>query len=215
VDNNKLGKLRVACGPMFATKTQWVIMMALQNQLRKKEDGSYYQILMIRPDGDTRFDDKHIFVTHDGKLRIDIRDFDNIDVLVVERGEEISLLDSDYDVYIFDEGHFFHPGLKDVILRLLTAGKKIYFAALDYDFVDHPFPTTAAILLLPEAKIFRKYNQCSICGHSGGRSARLYRGRIVMSGPREMIGDNADRDGYSYIGVCLPCKLSLIEKNKD
>jgi thymidine kinase len=145
-----------------------------------------------------------------------VREHQNVSVVVIKTGFEHELIIkyNQYDLYIFDEGQFFDQKIAQYLSELVFMGKRIYFTALLHDFKDEVFPTTQAVMTLPEVSNIKKlYNQCSICGKDGLHSARMYQGKIVSAGPQVLIGDmGSSEKEYTYIGICTYCKKQALGK---
>jgi thymidine kinase len=216
--NHTLGRFQVCIGPMGSGKTSRVIGFALNNEKRLKDvaQKKSVSILMVRPSRDERIADQYIFTTHGNHLHYDVREHENVDVVVLGYNHEfeLSLKYRGYDIYIFDEGQFFEIGIAKILSQLAFDGKEIFFTALLHDFKDEIFTTTQTVMSLPEVSNIKKlYNQCSLCGKNGFHSARMLNGKIVEAGPQIIIGGMEDEpDKYIYIGICTYCKKNALCK---
>lgn len=114
------------------------------------------EVVVFKPDRDTR-DSRDCLESRSGR-RIDVRPVhlqSSAEILDrVRPGQFIGI----------DEGHFFEPELAEVLRRLHFRGHKIVYIGLDVTWKGTPFPTTAAVMCTPEAKVVRLYGVCTRCG---------------------------------------------------
>jgi thymidine kinase len=87
-----------------------------------------------------------------------------------------------YDVIGIDEVQFFIPDITPLLQQALREGKTILIAGLDTDFRGAMFPTSLALISLPETIIQRTRAVCRVCRkHTATRTQRLDNGEPARS----------------------------------
>lgn len=85
-----------------------------------------------------------------------------------------------YDVIGLDESQFFVPEIVAILHEAAKEGKTILVSGLDTDFRGDPFPTSLALLSLPETNVQRTRAVCAVCRqHNATRTQRLKNGEPV------------------------------------
>lgn len=133
-------------GPMFSGKSTTLIKYAVRAKLAKKE------YLLIKYAGDNRYGDTNTLITHDRveQSAVSVSEYD-LPAIDISRFE-----------YIFiDEGQFFKNIARTVKLWV-SAGKKVYIAALSSDFNANPWSEISN--LGPIENIINLSAICEICG---------------------------------------------------
>ena len=123
---NRVGRIEVICGPMFAGKTEELIRRVKRMDYAKK------RYLVFKPSIDNRYSTDEV-VSHNKKstkaINISINHVSEIKKYITP---EISAL-------VFDEVQFFNIELIDLILEYANLGLRIICAGLDKDFTGKQF----------------------------------------------------------------------------
>lgn len=108
-----------------------------------------------------------------------------------------------YDVIGVDEVQFFIPEIATVLQHALRQGKTILIAGLDTDFRGAMFPTSLALLSLPETVIQRTRAVCRICRkHNATRTQRLDNGTPARSDAPVIAVEGAETN-ITYEPRCI------------
>jgi len=218
----RLGKpgFKVRVGSMYSTKTKKIIQKARNSKYGQKLVGGEIiafplRILIVRPQKDTRFEDKNVFTTHGNKsFDFGTSEWDHVDIWVVPFGKENNLLSSDHDLILIEEGQFFSPKIAPILAELNEKGMEIYFTGLLHDFQDNVFPTSEAVMSLKEVTNIRKlWAQCNCCQeYTALLSSRLDENdKIIYEGPQEVVGsDVLNTQKIKYVAHCHRCKWGLL-----
>lgn len=181
------GSMTFFTGPMFCGKTLELIrhLQIFQEQ--------QIPLICLRPAIDTRTS------TLESKsgLKLDGHIVDPADL------ETIKGLIHDKWVIGVDEVNFFTPGLVPILVEELRHGKTILLSGIDTNFRAELFPTTQAILAIPETIVQRSRSVCSICRqHNATRTQRLRNGKPVpKSDPMVLVEGSAEN--VTYEARCL------------
>lgn len=174
-------------GPMFCGKT-----LELIRQLQIFEQ-QQIPMICLRPATDTRTTklQSKSGLTLDGEI-VDINDIEKIKELVRDKW-----------VIGVDEVNFFTPELVPVLVEELRRGKTILLSGIDTNFRAELFPTTQAILAVPEVVIQRSRSVCSVCRqHNATRTQRLRDGKPVpKDDPMVLVEGSAQN--VTYEARCL------------
>ena len=120
-----------------------------------------------------------------------------------ENLEQIKALIQDKWVIGVDEVNFFTPELVPILVEELRRGKTILLSGIDTNFRAELFPTTQALLAIPEVIIQRSRSVCSVCRqHNATRTQRLRNGKPV---PKEdpMVLVEGSAENVTYEARCL------------
>ena len=181
------GSMTFFTGPMFCGKT-----LELIRQLQIFEQ-QQIPMICLRPATDTRTTklQSKSGLTLDGEI-VDINDIDKIKELVRDKW-----------VIGVDEVNFFTPELVPVLVQELRRGKTILLSGIDTNFRAELFPTTQAILAVPEVVIQRSRSVCSVCRqHNATRTQRLRDGKPVpKDDPMVLVEGSAQN--VTYEARCL------------
>lgn len=181
------GSMTFFTGPMFCGKT-----LELIRQLQIFEQ-QQIPMICLRPATDTRTTklQSKSGLTLDGEI-VDINDIDKIKELVRDKW-----------VIGVDEVNFFTPELVPVLVEELRRGKTILLSGIDTNFRAELFPTTQAILAVPEVVIQRSRSVCSVCRqHNATRTQRLRDGKPVpKDDPMVLVEGSAQN--VTYEARCL------------
>ncbi len=174
-------------GPMFCGKTLELIrhLQIFQEQ--------QIPLICLRPAIDTRTStlESKSGLKLDGQI-VDPTDLDTIKELIHDKW-----------VIGVDEVNFFTPELVPILVEELRRGKTILLSGIDTNFRAELFPTTQAILAIPETIVQRSRSVCSICRqHNATRTQRLRNGKPV---PKEdpMVLVEGSAENVTYEARCL------------
>ncbi len=159
-----LGSLTFFTGPMACGKT---LELVRHLQIYSEQ---HVPTICIRPSTDTRDENvrSRSGMTFDG---LTVTGADNTALgKVIER----------YDVIGIDEAQFFSPDIIPLLHNAMQCGKIILVSGLDTDFRGEIFPTSLALLALPETIVQRTRAVCAVCRqHNATRTQRLKNGKPV------------------------------------
>lgn len=182
------GKIVLYCGPMASGKTGSLVNALQIYRLRG------ISLVCLRPESDLRTADlssRSGLVFHDA-------------VYLPEHN--LAALENylrEYTVIGLDEVHFFPPDIVPLIARARRNGKTILLSGLDTDFTATPFPTTLAVMGLPETEIVRFMAVCEVCKrHNATRSQRLHNGKPARRSDPIVSVEGSDRT-VTYEPRCL------------
>lgn len=181
------GSMTFFTGPMFCGKTLELIrhLQIFQEQ--------QIPLICLRPAIDTRTStlESKSGLKLDGQI-VDPEDLDTIKELIRDKW-----------VIGVDEVNFFTPELVPILVEELRRGKTILLSGIDTNFRAELFPTTQAILAIPETIVQRSRSVCSICRqHNATRTQRLRNGKPV---PKEdpMVLVEGSAENVTYEARCL------------
>ena len=141
------GRIEVASGPMFASKSSWLFREFRKHHLAMRE------VLLLKSRLDTRYNSgPRSSVSHDGQ---------RFPAISVGRVEEAG--DPQADVIGVDEGQFMGEGLEQWASRQAGRGKTVLVACLDCDFRMRPFDNVAPLLCVAESHL-KLTAICAVCG---------------------------------------------------
>jgi thymidine kinase len=126
-----MGEIHATLGPVFGGKSK-----ALQHKYRSMCLANPTKTICLIPAIDTRYSSGELNVSHDG-TRISAKRVSNLteDPPGLEQAE-----------YIFVDEAQFIPGFAQFCLRQLDKGKKVYFSALNADYLGRPWPEVQALV---------------------------------------------------------------------
>lgn len=186
----EVGKIRVNTGAMLAQKTVEALrLLALYGE----------RAVFFRPVTDTRQEDPTEIRSHNGWVS-------DQKAIIVRYPDEILTLVEDKEVVIIDEGQFFPITLATVIIKLYLQGKTVFYFGLNTDWRGQSWPTTLAVMSLPDVKFFRHRGYCEICKKPSTMSQLL-----GPDGQPVSIVANLDKVKIGgkecFRALCLPCWL--------
>jgi thymidine kinase len=144
----RIGRLEVVCGPMFAGKTEELLRRVRRAVIAGR------RVVVINHALDTRHGAGRL-ASHAGL------DFPSIAATSADE-IETSIPDGT-EVVAIDEAQFFGPGLVRVVSRLADAGLVVIVAGLDVTFDGQPFEPLPTLMALAE-RVDKLTAICSICG---------------------------------------------------
>lgn len=147
-----------------------------------------YEVLIVKYDKDTRYDDGGI-ATHCGQ---------SLPAVAASSLAELSEKAKDFDVIGIDEGQFF-PDVVEWCEEMANKGKVVLVAALDGTFQRKPFQGILGLVPLAE-QVTKLGAVCMSCFKEAAFSKR-----ITREGEVEVIG-GADK----YMAVCRACYYSPV-----
>ena len=154
------GWIKVFTGPMFARKTDELLIEVKRQLLAKRK------VLILKHKLDSRYSTDEV-VSHDGR---------KMKAVPVEGSADVERLASDYDVIAIDEVQFFDDGIVDVVRRLANSGKLVILAGLDKDFRGDPFGPMPKILAIAD-EVVKLTAVCTVCGGPATMTQRLIDGK--------------------------------------
>ena len=188
---NKIGKIEVICGPMFAGKTEELIRRVKRMEYAKKK------YLVFKPNIDNRFSTCEV-VSHNKKrtnaINIDINNPNMVSKYITE----------DISALVFDEVQFFNESLLNIVKDYASRGLRIICAGLDKDFLGNPFGIMPNLLALAD-EVTKLTAICMVCGEEATETQRIIDGHpayddddVVLIGATE-----------SYEARCRKCHIVL------
>ena len=183
----RAGSMTFFTGPMFCGKTLELIRHL---QIFQQQE---IPLICLRPAIDTRNAtlESRSGMKLDGQT-VDPEDLEGIKELVREKW-----------VIGVDEINFFTPEIVPILVEELRRGKTILLSGIDTNFRGELFPTTQAILAIPETIVQRSRSVCSVCRqHNATRTQRLRNGQPV---PKEdpMVLVEGSAANVTYEARCL------------
>lgn len=188
---NKIGKIEVICGPMFAGKTEELIRRVKRMEYAKKK------YLVFKPNIDNRYSTCEV-VSHNKKrtnaINIDINNPNMVSKYITE----------DINALVFDEVQFFNESLLNIVKDYASRGLRIICAGLDKDFLGNPFGIMPNLLALAD-EVTKLTAICMVCGEEATETQRIIDGHpaydddvVVLIGATE-----------SYEARCRKCHIVL------
>ncbi len=178
------GYLEIAIGPMFASKTSWLIAKYKQYTVYTTK------ILVINYFADTRYSDTCL-TTHD-KVEIPCVQTDKLSNVYVNHDE--------VDIILINEGQFFEDIVPWVQNMVDHYGKQIYICGLDGDYKRERFGTLLDLVPMCD-KVTKLTALCGLC-KDGTRA--IFTHRTSSSKEQVLIGEKD-----SYMPVCRKCYNNL------
>lgn len=178
------GYLEIAIGPMFASKTSWLISQYKQYTVYTDK------ICVINYYADTRYSETHLS-THDNSM---------IPCIQTETLSNVEINDDKIDIILINEGQFFADIVPWVKNMVDNRGKKIYICGLDGDFKREKFGSLLELVPFCD-KVTKLTALCGIC--KDGTPA-IFTHRKVSSDKQVLIGEKE-----SYMPVCRKCYISI------
>lgn len=182
------GRIEVCVGPMYASKSNWLINELNDHQLAKDP------VLAIRYTADERYSNKAI-ASHSGGLYV------AISASTVEEIDRILQKNGKFRVLGIDEAQFYEDAdyLMDLVLKLARSGVTVLACGLDLDFARRPWDATRNLMAVA-SRVIKKTAWCERCDD---RTATLTQRFIdglpaPKSSPKVLIGGTE-----SYTARCL------------
>lgn len=160
------GSLKVRVGEYLSGKSDRIIdnaeIAARQTvgPMRK-----FKRVLLVRP-ASGKFQQSYIVKAHSGdKFNVyeeQYKEENNVGICVLDYAKEDSLFIShnNYDLYLIDDGHHYSEKIVWAIQKLIHQGKDVYFVGRRFNARGNIYPTTLAVMLLPEVTDYKVlYNQ--------------------------------------------------------
>ncbi len=120
-----------------------------------------------------------------------------------ENMEELARIIEPMVVIGIDEVQLFSPTLIIVLEKALRQGKTLLLSGLDTDFRGVVFPTSHAIMALPETIIQRSRAVCAVCHeYNATRTQRLFKGEPVSIHDPIVVIEGSAAD-VTYEARCL------------
>src|SRR5829696_5295180 len=167
----RIGRVEVVCGPMFAGKTEELLRRVRRAVIANR------RVVVINHALDTRHGDGRL-ASHAGL------DFPSIAAAAPSDIE--AAVPDDTDVVAIDEAQFFGPGLVQVVGRLAERGLVVIVAGLDVTFEGQPFEPLPALMALAE-RVDKLTAICSICGEDAVFHVKL---GGQAAGPADLVAAN-------------------------
>jgi thymidine kinase len=154
---DRIGRLEVICGPMFAGKTEELLRRVRRALI------AGHRVTVITHSLDTRHGADRL-ASHIG------RDFPSLAADTPEAIE--ATVPRDAEVVAIDEAQFFGPGLVPAVGRLAGRGLTVIVAGLDVTFDGRPFEPLPALMALAE-RVDKLTAICTACGEEAVFHVRL------------------------------------------
>lgn len=179
------GYLEIAVGPMFASKTSWLIQLYNQYTVYTKK------IIVINYTGDKRFGEDDITMcTHNRST---------IPCCHTQKLSDLGMVWADaVDIILINEGQFF-PDIVEWTKKMVDiCGKKVYICGLDGDYKREKFGNILELIPICD-KVTKLTALCGIC--KDGTKA-IFTKRTTDSQNQILIGEKDH-----YIPVCRSCYI--------
>jgi thymidine kinase len=145
---DRIGRIEVVCGPMFAGKTEELLRRVRRAVIAGRRVVVFNHALDVRHGTDR-------LASHVGL------DFPSIAASTPADVEDA--VSSDAEVVAIDEAQFFGPELVPVVTRLAARGLVVIVAGLDVTFDGRPFEPMPSLMALAES-VDKLTAICSVCG---------------------------------------------------
>lgn len=179
------GYLEIAVGPMFASKTSWLIQLYNQYTVYTNK------IIVINYTGDKRFGEDDITMCTHNRSTIPCCHTQKLSDLAVE-------VTQDVDIILINEGQFF-PDIVEWTKKMVdTFGKKVYICGLDGDYKREKFGNILELIPLCD-KVTKLTALCGIC--KNGTKA-IFTKRTTECQTQILIGEKDH-----YMPVCRSCYI--------
>lgn len=170
---------------MFSSKSTGLIEHLRRAKIAQKS------VIMFKPAIDNRYSDNEV-VSHNGEKLEAV-------VLAGDRGMDISILASAYDVVGVDELQFFEPSIVAALNLLADAGKEVVVSGLNADFMGQPFETTSLALHYAD-RVEKLAAVCRPCGEDAVWTQLIQEGKEITGGDPVHVGGSE-----SYEPRCRGC----------
>jgi thymidine kinase len=170
-ENDRIGRVEVVCGPMFAGKTEELLRRVRRAVIAGRT------VLVFNHALDTRHGTDRL-ASHLG------RDFPSLATSTPEAIE--AHVPADTDVVAIDEAQFFGPGLIPVVGRLADRGLVVIVAGLDVTFDGRPFEPLPSLMALAE-QVDKLTAICTVCGEEAVYHVKT---TVTAAGPDDLVAAN-------------------------
>ena len=188
---NKIGRIEVICGPMFAGKTEELIRRVKRMEYAKKK------YLVFKPTIDDRYSVCEV-VSHNKKrtnaINIDINNPNMVSKYITE----------DISALVFDEVQFFNESLLKIVKDYASRGLRIICAGLDKDFLGNPFGIMPNLLALAD-EVTKLTAICMVCGEEATETQRIIDGHPAYDDDDVVLIGTTE----SYEARCRKCHIVL------
>ena len=166
----RVGRIEVVCGPMFAGKTEELLRRVRRAVIAGR------RVVVIGHALDTRFARDRL-ASHAG--------LDYPSTAVADAAGIEALVPDGTDVVAIDEAQFFGSGLLPVVERLAGRGLLVIVAGLAVTFDGRPFEPLPSLMALAE-RVDKLTAICSVCGEEAVFHVKV---AAAASGERPAIAD--------------------------
>ncbi len=180
---SKIGYLEMALGPMFASKSSWLISQYKQYKVYTEN------ITVINFSGDARY----------SKTELSTHDHIMIPCVQTEKLYDLTV-DNDTEVILINEGQFFVdivPWVKEMVDE---RGMKVYICGLDGDYKRERFGDL--LDLIPFCDKITKLT--AVCGKCKNGTRAIFTMRTTQSSEQVLIGEKDH-----YLPVCRKCYIDI------
>ncbi len=167
----RVGRVEVVCGPMFAGKTEELLRRVRRAVIAGRRVAVVGHALDVRR-GAGRL------ASHAG--------LDYPSVAATTPAEVEAALPDDTEVVAIDEAQFFGPGLVPVVGRLAARGLVVIVAGLDVTFDGTPFEPLPSLMALAE-RVDKLTAICAVCGEEAVFHVRV---GATPAGPEALVAAN-------------------------
>ncbi len=181
------GYLEMRLGPMFASKTSWLIATYKQHKVYTDK------IAVINYFADTRYSETSLS-THDQM---------KIPCIQADKLTNVKLDLDQIDIVLINEGQFFEDIVPWVKHMVDSQSKQVYICGLDGDFRREKFGSL--LDLVPFCDKITKLT--AVCGRCKDGTRAIFTHRTNASQEQVLIGEKD-----SYLPVCRGCYIYL-QKN--
>jgi thymidine kinase len=176
------GYLEIAIGPMFASKTSWLIQLYNQYTVYTTK------IIVVNYIDDKRYGENSVTMCTHNHI--------TIPCLNTKKLYDLNILDDEIDIILVNEGQFF-PDLVEWTKEMVdTRGKKVYICGLDGDYKREKFGDI--LQLIPLCDKVSKLT--ALCGSCKNGTKAIFTKRITNSKEQVLIGEKEH-----YLPVCRKC----------
>src|ERR1700722_14055823 len=184
-----IGWIEVICGPMFSGKSEELIRRLRRARIARK------RVQVFKPAIDTRYSADEIVSHGDQRMESEV---------VSNAPEILARLSPRTQVIGIDEANFFGVELAELVSHLADAGRQVFVAGLDTDFMGRPFPPIPDLLCLAES-ITKTLAICVRCGNPAKHTQRLV----------ESLGADGVGAAGMYEARCRRCFAPGIPKQES
>jgi thymidine kinase len=145
----RVGRIEVVCGPMFAGKTEELLRRVRRSLIAGR------RVVVIGHALDASRGGVDRLASHAG--------LDHPSLAAADPAEIAARVPEGAEVVAIDEAQFFGPGLVPVVERLAAEGKTVIVAGLDVTFDGQPFEPLPSLMALAE-RVDKLTAICVVCG---------------------------------------------------
>ncbi len=154
---DRIGRIEVIAGPMFAGKTEELLRRVRRATIAGRH------VTVVGHALDTRRGPDRV-ASHAG--------LEHPSVAVESLAEIETVVPGDAEIVAIDEAQFFGPGLVAIATRLAARGLIVIVAGLDVTFDGRPFEPLPSLMALAE-RVEKLTAICSACGEEAAFHVRL------------------------------------------